>query len=265
MVLLGNQAAQFGGAVILSDDNGASLAISGGLIAGNTAGTGGGAVALHSPAFTLDTATLADNSADRGGGVHLATDFSVSLNACAMYPGCTSPLHELNFTGYVLFVRLPVCAALTCSLCISAATLLVQGHPSFGAARTAFRRPWTAWRASPVRAHLPCVHVRKPDPSRITDWPPRTNEFATEPLSLAYGIQLPDSVITNTVVSPWSVQLLDWYQNVAAGADNYACTVITNGARVSLVEPARRVLTLRALPGILCSRRCCQQHLVACY
>jgi hypothetical protein len=47
-------------------------------------------------------------------------------------------------------------------------------------------------------------------------------------------------------VSPWSVQLLDWYQNVAAGADNYACTVITSGARVSLVEPARCGLTRRA-------------------
>lgn len=105
MALLGNQAAQFGGAVILSDDKGASLALSGGLIAGNTAGTGGGAVALHSPAFALDSATLADNSADRGGAVHLATDFSVSLNACATYAGCAAPLHELNFTGYVLCGR----------------------------------------------------------------------------------------------------------------------------------------------------------------
>ena len=151
---------------------------------------------------------------------------------------------------------------LTCSVCISAATLLGQERPSFGAARAASRRPWTAWRASPASAHLLlCVHVRIPDPSRIADWPPRTTEFATEPLSLAYGIQLPDSVITNTIMTPWSVQLLDWYQNVAAGADNYACTIITSGARDSLVEPAHVVLTRRAL----CSRHCCQQHLFACH
>ena len=98
--VLGNQAAQFGGAVILSDDQGASLSVSGGLLAGNTAGIGGGAVALHSPAFTLDAAALADNSADLGGGVHLATDFGDSLNACATHLGCSSPLQALNFTGY---------------------------------------------------------------------------------------------------------------------------------------------------------------------
>ena len=73
----------------------------------------------------------------------------------------------------------------------------------------------------------------------LTDWPPRVTEIATEPLSLAYGIQLPDSVVTNTLVTPWSVQLLDWYQNVAAGADNYACTVAASGARaLSCMEAA---------------------------
>ena len=71
------------------------------MIAGNDAGTGGGAVALHSPAFMLSAAALADNSADRGGGVHLATDFAASINSCATFPGCIAPLDELNFTGYV--------------------------------------------------------------------------------------------------------------------------------------------------------------------
>ena len=101
VALLGNQAAQYGGAVILSDDKGASVSVSGGLFAGNAAGAGGGAVALHAPAFTVDAATIADNFADRGGGVHVATDFGVSLNACATYSSCTAPLHGLNFTRCV--------------------------------------------------------------------------------------------------------------------------------------------------------------------
>lgn len=88
----------------MSDGSGAQLALSGGVLAGNTAGTGGGAVALHAPAFTVFAATLADNTADHGGGVHMTTDFGASLRACAAYPGCSSPLHVLNFTGCVLCV-----------------------------------------------------------------------------------------------------------------------------------------------------------------
>ena len=64
----------------------------------------------------------------------------------------------------------------------------------------------------------------------LPDWPPQATEFATEPLLLAYGIRIPDVAITNTLVSPWSVQLLDWYNNVAAGADNYTCAVVIDGA-----------------------------------
>lgn len=87
--------------MILAGGNGSGLVISGGLLAGNGAGTGGGAVALHSPAFMLSGVGVADNSAERGGGVHLATDFGASMNACAAFSGCNAPLNELNFTGYV--------------------------------------------------------------------------------------------------------------------------------------------------------------------
>ena len=68
-------------------------------------------------------------------------------------------------------------------------------------------------------------------------------EFATEPLSLAYGIPIPDTAITNTLVSPWSVQLLDWYGNVAAGADNYTCAVVIDGAHL-IVLLRRQILSL---------------------
>ena len=139
MALLGNQAAQFGGGVILSDDNGASLTISGGLIAGNTAGAGGGAVALHAPAFMVDAAALADNAADRGGGVHLATDFGVSTSACAFQVGCSSPLHELNFTRCAVFFALPHTALLTHGW--FAAMLRAPGRRFSGGVPTARLRP----------------------------------------------------------------------------------------------------------------------------
>lgn len=62
------------------------------------------------------------------------------------------------------------------------------------------------------------------------DWPPRATEFATEPLSIAFGVQIIDTVITNTIVSPWSVHLLDWYHSVAVAAENYTCAVGIDGA-----------------------------------
>ena len=137
VALLGNQAAEYGGALILAGGSGSGLFISGGLIAGNDAGTGGGAVALHSPAFMLSATALADNSAVRGGGVHLATDFGASMSGCAAFPGCNAPLNALNFTGYV---GEPL-GVFSVPDKRSAATLRELGRPSTGAGHRARPRP----------------------------------------------------------------------------------------------------------------------------
>lgn len=123
--------------MILAGGNGSSLVISGGLLAGNGAGTGGGAVALHSPAFMMSAAAFADNSADRGGGVHLATDFGAAMDGCAASSVCNAPLNELNFTGYVGKPHAR-CSAPDQG---SAAMLHVQDRPSIGAGHRACPRP----------------------------------------------------------------------------------------------------------------------------
>lgn len=137
VALLGNQATQSGGALILAGGNGSGLVISGGLIAGNGAGTAGGAVALHSPAFVLSEVAIADNSADRGGAVHMATDFGASMKGCATLPGCDAPLNALNFTGYVAQASHSFMA----SHKHSAAILREQGPPSIGTGHQAHLHP----------------------------------------------------------------------------------------------------------------------------
>jgi hypothetical protein len=62
------------------------------------------------------------------------------------------------------------------------------------------------------------------------DWPPRINEYSTEPLSVQFGMALPSSTITNAVMDSWTATLLDWYDATATAADNYTCTVAAGGA-----------------------------------
>jgi hypothetical protein len=109
VALVGNRAAAFGGAAALAGADGASLVVSAGVLAGNTAGVGGGAAALHAPLFAMQAALVADNTATRGGGLHVSTDFAPAAATCAAAAAagtdCASPLQNLNFSGCVLLAR----------------------------------------------------------------------------------------------------------------------------------------------------------------
>jgi hypothetical protein len=115
VALLGNSAAVSGGGVVLDGVGGARLTISAGALAGNTAGVVGGAAALHAPLFGMHGVLVADNAADRGGGVHVATDFAPATAACAVVAAagldCVSPLQSLNFTGCVRVDSMTAAAA----------------------------------------------------------------------------------------------------------------------------------------------------------
>lgn len=104
VVLLGNQASSFGGAVVLAGTSRAQLLAAQGVMAGNRALLGGG-MALLSPHFAVRSVLIADNVADRGGAIDVKTDFAPAAAACAAAAAsgvtCTSPLQDLNFTGYV--------------------------------------------------------------------------------------------------------------------------------------------------------------------
>ena len=103
VALLGNSAASFGGGVALAGADSAALLLNSGMLAGNNAGVAGGGGALHAPGFQLLGTLVADNGADRGGGIHVATDFAPAAAACAAAAAtgadCQSPLQDLNFTG----------------------------------------------------------------------------------------------------------------------------------------------------------------------
>jgi hypothetical protein len=105
VAFLGNSAGMFGGGAVLGGSTGAGFVVTGGAMAGNRAGTGGGATALLASAFAMQSVLLVDNAADRGGGVHVATDFAPAAAAClaAASAGvqCASPLQDLNFRGCV--------------------------------------------------------------------------------------------------------------------------------------------------------------------
>jgi hypothetical protein len=88
----------------------------------------------------------------------------------------------------------------------------------------------------PLLLHLACCCLHTPLPARA-EWPPRIDEFATEPLTARFGVALPSATVTNAVMQPWSAQLLDWYDATATAADNYTCTVSAGGA-----IPASRAL-----------------------
>ncbi len=120
VALMGNAAGVFGGAVALAGSGGAALVLTRGAMAGNTAGVAGGAAALHAPLFAMHGVLVADNAADKGGAVHVATDFAPAAAACAASAAqgldCTAPLQDLNFTGCASFwfcafaVRVAFCA-----------------------------------------------------------------------------------------------------------------------------------------------------------
>ena len=171
------------------------VAVYGGSVSGNTAGnaslqTGlGGGLYLAWPAYVVQGATVANNSAYTGGGLSIAADFGTSQTAC----------------------RLAAALQLPCSAPLLAVVL------SGNNASAGLSLFWL--RASSPGAVVACTNCTLP-------WPLRPSDLATEPLSLGFATPPATSVQTGSVMAQWSIALQDYYASAAA---TYAatCTLAT--------------------------------------
>lgn len=60
---------------------------------------------------------------------------------------------------------------------------------------------------------------------------------------MAFASPPPTFALANSVMSPWSVKLLDWYNTIAVSADGYACNMTAAGTCALGVLVAMHVST----------------------
>ena len=196
MAVLSNSAGGNGGGIAFGVTSQLGLvAVYGGTVAGNAAGaaaphTGvGGGLSLGWPAYVVQGAVVANNTAYTGGGLSIQADFGASLTACRMAAAlqlpCVAPLQGVVLTG---------------------------NNASAGLSLFWLRS------ASPVSV-VSCVNCTLP-------WPLRPSDLATEPLGLGFATPPSSAVQTGSAMPGWSVALQDYYASTAATAAA-VCTLDT--------------------------------------